>query len=61
MLERIHMTTLWAVPCPLLRVSIPRVNHLYDQMAVQAHGRFTVDILLLNNLTHVRPPNLISW
>jgi hypothetical protein len=50
------MTTLRAVPCPLLRVSIPRVNHLYDQMAVQAHRRFTVDILLLNNLAHELDP-----
>jgi hypothetical protein len=57
MLKGVDMTTLRAIPCPLLRVGIPRVNHFHNQMTVQAHSRFTVDILLLDNLAHVtRPP-----
>lgn len=28
------------------------MNHLHNQMTVQAHRRFTVDILSLNTLSH---------
>jgi hypothetical protein len=55
-LEGINVTTLWAIPCTLLGVSIPFVDHLDNQMAVQTHRWFTVDILILNCLPHVMPP-----
>jgi len=56
-LKGIDVTTLGAVPCPFLRVGIPLVHHLDDEMAMQAHRWFTVDILLLNCLAHgVDPP-----
>ena len=55
MLEGINVTTLWAIPCTLLGVSIPFVNHLDNQMAVQTHRWFAVDILILKSFPHEIP------
>jgi len=54
-LEGINVTTLWAIPCTLLGVSIPFVNHLDNQMAVQTHRWFAVDILILKSFPHEIP------
>jgi len=59
-LEGIDVTALWASPRALLGVGIALVNHLNHQVAVQAHGRLTVDILFLYGLTHeLDPPFLL--
>ena len=46
------MSATWAVPCPFLGVRVTIMNHLNNQVAVQAHCGFTVDILRLRNLSH---------
>ncbi len=56
MLEWINVTTLRTVPCPFLGVGVPFVNHFNNQMAVQTHCWFTVDILLLDTFPHVLAP-----
>jgi hypothetical protein len=59
-LEGIDVTASGASPCALLWVRIALVNHLNHQVAVQAHGRLTVDILFLYSLTHeLDPPFLL--
>src|SRR5262249_9696140 len=58
-LEGIDVTTPRAVPCPLLRVCVSRVNHLHNQMAVQAHRWFAVDIFRLHALSHDSTPLVI--
>jgi len=60
MLEGIDVTASGASPRALLGVGIALVNHLNHQVAVQAHGRLTVDILFLYGLTHeLDPPFLL--
>jgi hypothetical protein len=50
------MTTLRTLPCPCLRIRIPLVNHLDNQMAVQAHRRSAVDVLGQSTLSHASEP-----
>jgi hypothetical protein len=57
MLEGVNVTTPRAIPCPFLRVGISRVNHLHDQMTVQAHRRFAIHIFRLHGLSHSHPPD----
>ena len=62
MLERVHMTALRTLPCPLLRISIALVKHLYDQMAMQAHRGSAVDELGQGSLSHAsEPPCSVSF
>jgi hypothetical protein len=42
MLEGIDVTTLRAIPGPLLRVGIAGMNHFDNQVAVQTHRWFAV-------------------
>ena len=60
MLKGVDMTTLGARPCPLLRIGVALVDHLHDQVAVQAHRWFAVDVLFLNGLAH-NSPLLAIW
>src|SRR5262249_24830998 len=60
MLERVNMTTLRATPCPFLRIRIPLMNHLDNQVAVQAHRWFAVHVFALRNLPHVLNPPLLN-
>ena len=55
MLKGVDVSTTRAVPCALLRVGIARVKHLHNQMAVQAHGRFTVNIFGFHSFSHNSP------
>jgi hypothetical protein len=56
MLEGIEMTTPRAVPCPFLGIGVALVNHLYNQVAVQAHRRLAIDKLILERLSHELDP-----
>jgi hypothetical protein len=52
MLEGIDVTALRAIPGSLLRVGIAGMNHLDNQVAVQAHRWFAVYELRLCSFWH---------
>jgi hypothetical protein len=53
MQKRVSVVTPGALPCSFSRVRIALVNHLDDQMAMQAHRWFAIDKLrLLCSLSH---------
>jgi hypothetical protein len=56
MLERIDMATARASPCTLLRIGIPLVDHLDDQMTMETHRWLAVHVLVFDSLSHGRTP-----
>jgi len=56
MYKRVNVATLRALPGAFGRVRIALVDHLHDQMTVQAHRWFAVDKLWLRGLSHGTDP-----
>jgi hypothetical protein len=56
MLERIDVATARASPCTLLRIGIPFVDHLDDQMTMETHRWLAVHVLVFDSLSHGRTP-----
>ena len=53
MQKRVNVVTPGALPCPFSGVRIALMDHLHNQMTMQAHRWFAVDKLrLLHHLSH---------
>jgi hypothetical protein len=61
MLEGVDMTTPRTRPCSPLGIGITVVDHLNNQVAMQAHCWLTVDIQIGDGLRHELDPPFFVW